>query len=420
MTLKSKLLDRRQFLATSVSAATLLASPAILQAKKSDTIKIGMPTILSGVVSILGESSRAGAQLMIDEFNKSGGLNGRPLELITRDSRAKPEEAVKAVRDLVNGEGCQIIIDAEASSGSFAVQEAIRELGVLCLHTVSEATPLSADPKLRVPTAFRSARQGIHDAIGGGAYAATISREKGLKRWATCSPDYAYGRTTTAEFMEFAKHFNGDIDVIGQVWPKLFQPDFTEVVTKILQLKPDAMYSALWGGDLVSFVDQSNLYALFGQMEAFAVNLGDYPVLTAVENLPEGIRSGSRYNKKIPDTPENSDFYDRYVEKNKVLPTNWSWENATAMSFIIEALKDVGSADNPLKLAESIKGRKIKSPFGVDGTLTMRSEDNTLVGYAVGYGITTKKEPFMKDFQTTAWDQIFELETKWKKRKGYL
>ena len=140
MTLKSKLLDRRQFLATSVSAATLLASPAILRAKTSDTIKIGMPTILSGVVSILGESSRAGAQLMIDEFNKSGGLNGRPLELITRDSRTKPEEAVKAVRDLVNGEGCKIIIDAEASSGSFAVQEAIRELGVLCLHTVSEAT----------------------------------------------------------------------------------------------------------------------------------------------------------------------------------------------------------------------------------------------------------------------------------------
>ena len=34
-------------------------------------------------------------------------------------------------------------------------------------------------------------RQGIHDAIGGGDYAARIAKAKGLKKWATCSPDYA-------------------------------------------------------------------------------------------------------------------------------------------------------------------------------------------------------------------------------------
>ncbi|WP_206539625.1 ABC transporter substrate-binding protein [Ruegeria sp. ANG-S4] len=399
-------------------ASVPLAAPGILKAQAADTIKVGMPTILSGVVSILGESSVAGAKLVFDEFNAQGGLDGREIELITRDSRAKPEEAAKTVRDLVNGEGCNIIIDAEASSGSFAVQEVIRGLGALCLHTVSEATPLSADPKLHVPTAFRSARQGIHDAIGGGAYAAEIAKEKGLKRWVTCSPDYAYGRTTTAEFMEYAQYFNGDIEVIGEAWPKLFQPDFTEVITRILQWKPDALYSALWGGDLVSFIDQANLYALFGQMETFSVNLGDYPVLKAVEQLPEGLRSGNRYNKSVPNTPENNAFYDAYVANSGSLPTNWSWENATGATFIVEALKEVGT-DDPNQLAEAIKGRTIQSPFGVDGTLTMRAEDNTLVGYAVGYGVTTPQEPFITDFHTSSWDQILELEAEWKKRQGF-
>lgn len=410
--------NRRQFLAGTAASAALLAAPGIVRADGGNTIRVGMPTILSGVVSILGESSVAGAKMVFDQFNENGGLNGRKIELITRDSRAKPEEAAKTVRDLVNGEGCNIIVGAEASSASFAIQEVIRGLDALCLHTVSEATPLSADPALHVPTSFRSARQGIHDAIGGGAYAAAIAKEKGLKRWATCSPDYAYGRTTTAEFMEYAKYFNGDIEVIGEAWPKLFQPDFTEVITRILQWRPDALYSALWGGDLVSFIDQANLYALFGQMETFSVNLGDYPVLTAVEQLPDGLRSGSRYNKAIPPTPENAAFYDAYVAKNGSLPTNWSWENAVAASFIVEALQDVGD-DNPAKLAEAIKGRTINSPFGVDGTLTMRAEDNTLVGYAVGYGITTPDEPFMKDFHTSSWAQILELEGEWKKRQGF-
>ncbi|WP_035261809.1 ABC transporter substrate-binding protein [Actibacterium mucosum] len=409
---------RRRFLKTGAATAMALSAPAILRAEGTGAIRVGMPTILSGVVSILGESSVAGAKLVFDEFNASGGLDGRKIELITRDSRAKPEEAAKAVRDLVNGDGCNIILDAEASSGSFAVQEVIKSIGALCLHTVSEATPLSADPALHAPTAFRSARQGIHDAIGGGAYAAAVAKEKGLKRWATCSPDYAYGRTTTAEFMEYAKYFNSDIEVIGQAWPKLFQPDYTEVITRILQWRPDALYSALWGGDLVSFIDQANLYALFDQTETFSVNLGDYPVLTAVEQLPNGMRSGSRYNKVVPNTPENNAFYDAYVAKFGTLPTNWSWENATAATFVIEALKDVGT-DDPVKLAEAIRGRTIASPFGVDGTLTMRAEDHTLTGYAVGYGVTTAEEPFMKDFHTSSWEQILELEADWKKRQGF-
>lgn len=410
--------SRRGFLAASAAMTATLGAPSILRAQGADTIRIGMPTILSGVVSILGESSVAGARSVFDKFNDEGGLDGRKIELITRDSRGKPEEAAKTVRDLVNGDGCNIIVDAEASSGSFAVQEVMRGLNAVCLHTVSEATPLSADPSLRVPMAFRSARQGIHDAIGGGAYAAAVAKEKGLKRWATCSPDYAYGRTTTAEFMEYTKYFNSDVEVLGEAWPKLFQPDFTEVITRILQWKPDALYSALWGGDLVSFIDQSNLYALFGQMETFAVNLGDYPVLTAVEQLPEGIRSGSRYNKVIPQSAENEAFYNDYVAKFDQFPTNWSWENAAAATFIVEALKEVGT-DDPVQLAEAIRGRTIQSPFGVDGTLTMRAEDNTLVGYAVGYGITTAEEPFMKDFHTSSWDQILELEADWKSRQGF-
>ncbi len=419
MTTKRFTSTRRQFLQTTAASGAVLASPSILSAQGADTIRIGMPTILSGVVSILGESSVAGAKMVFDKFNAEGGLGGRKIELITRDTRAKPEEAAKAVRDLVNGDGCNIIVGAEASSASFAIQEVMRGLDAVCLHTVSEATPLSADPKLRVPNSFRSARQGIHDAIGGGGYAAAVAKEKGLKRWATCSPDYAYGRTTTAEFMEYAKYFNGDIEVIGEAWPKLFQADFTEVITRILQWKPDALYSALWGGDLVSFIDQSNLYALLDQLETFSVNLGDYPVLTAVENLPSGLRSGSRYNKEIPDTAANDAFYDGYVAANGVLPTNWSWENATGATFIIEALKEVGT-DDPTKLAEAIRGRTIQSPFGVDGTLTMREEDSTLVGYAVGYGVTTAKEPYMKDFHTSSWAQILELEVEWKTRQGFL
>jgi branched-chain amino acid transport system substrate-binding protein len=85
----------------------------------------------------------------------------------------------------VTADGCEILIDAEASSGAFAVHEVARDLGVLVIHTCSETSSLTADPKLRTPMAFRCARQGVHDAIIGGAYAAKVAKEKNLRRWMT-------------------------------------------------------------------------------------------------------------------------------------------------------------------------------------------------------------------------------------------
>jgi branched-chain amino acid transport system substrate-binding protein len=324
------------------------------------------------------------------------------------------------VRELVNTDGCEILLDAEASSGAFAVQEVVRDLGVLCVHSNSETSSLTADPKLRVPTAFRCTRQGVHDSIVGGAHSAKVATAKKLTKWATCSPDYAYGRDTTAQFFEFLKHFKPDIEVISQGWPKLGQPDFTEVITKILQAKPQALYSALYAGDLSAFVNQGNIYALFGAMQVFAVNMGDQPVLTAVKSLPAGIQSATRYLPTFPDTPANHAWNDAYRKaNNNDYPTNWSWENSTAIRFIEAAVKKAGSTDGK-KAAEALRGLTIDSPFSTTGKVTMRAEDQTLVGYAIGWGTTIPQAPFVTDIEAGDWGLISELETEWKKQNHYI
>jgi branched-chain amino acid transport system substrate-binding protein len=411
---------RRGFMqgAAAIGASTL-AMPNIVAAQ-GKPIKIGMPSVFSGVFALLGQSSAAGARMEIDAVNAAGGINGRKLELITRDSKGKPDEATKVVRDLISSEGCEIILDAETSASAFAVQELIRELGVLCIHTNSETSSLTANPKIHAPTCFRSARQGIHDSIGGGQYAAGIVSKKNLFKFVTAAPDYAYGRDITTTFVEYAKVFEPRIEVIDQAWPKLFQPDFTEVVTKILQAKPQALYTALFAGDLVALIDQGLLYGLFDKIETFSVNLGDYGVLTQVKQLPPGLHSGTRYNRTVPNTPANEAFYAEYTKKNtdhKIC--NWSWENATGAKFMIEALKKTGGDTNGKKLAEIIKGMKIESPFGTNGTLTMRASDHTVIDYVVGYGVTVPKEPFIKDVFTANWGLILEHEADWKKRNGF-
>jgi branched-chain amino acid transport system substrate-binding protein len=407
---------RRTVLAGS---ASLLATPWIARAQ-SNPLKIGIQSIFSGPIALVGVSSRGAIQPEIDRINAAGGLLGRQIQPIYRDSKGQPQEAARVARELVNTDGCEILLNAEASSGAFAVQEVVRDLGVLCVHSNSETSSLTADPKLRVATAFRSARQGVHDAIVGGAHSAKVATDKKLARWATCSPDYAFGRDTTAQFVEFLKHFKPDVEVISQSWPKLGQPDFTEVITKILQAKPQALYSALYAGDLSAFVNQGNVYALFGVMQVFVPAMGDLPVLTTVKNLPAGIQSACRYLPAFPDTSDNAAWYAQYRKaNNNEYPTNWSWENATAVRFIEAAVKKAGSTDGK-NASAALEGLTIDSPFSTTGKVTMRAEDHTMIDYAIGWGTTVPQQPFVTGIEPGDWGQIIELETEWKKQHGYI
>jgi len=412
--------NRRRTLIKGAGAAAALAgigAPAIVRGQ-TKPIRIAMPTILSGRVATLGLSSRNAVTMEVERINAAGGLAGRPIEMVVRDSKGQPQEAARVARELVNSEGCEILLDAEASSGAFAVHEVARDLGVLCIHTNSETSALTADPRLHSPMVFRCARQGIHDSIVGGAYAAQVAREKKLTNWMTCSPDYAYGRDTTAEFLQYLKHFHKDVEITGEVWPKLFQPDYSEVITRLIQGKPQAIYSCLWGGDLSSFIDQGNIYAMFKDRQFFAVNMADYTVLTKVKNVPENLHSGTRYLRSFPNTAANNAWGDAYFKRFGEFPTNWSWQNASAMEFLAQAAAKAQSSD-PKKLAEALAGLTIDSPFGQNGKLTLRESDHTLVDYAAGWGVLTNKEPYMSKPVPGDWKQIAELEAEWKKSRGF-
>ena len=411
-------LGRRALLSASAAAATITGFPHIAGAQ-AKVIKVAFPTVLSGRVAVLGQSSRAAVQVAFKAVNAAGGINGRTLELVDRDSQGRPDLAAKNARDLINNDGCEIMIDAEPSSGSFAVHEVARDIPVLCLHTCSETSSLSADPKLKIATAFRCARQGIHDAVAGGVYAAKVAKARGLKRWMTASPDYAYGRDNTAEFLEFARKFEPSIEVVDQVWPKLFAPDYTESITKILSQKPQAMYTALWGGDLVAFVEQASLYNLPSTVSLFCAGLGDPPVIGAIKQLPEGLFSAYRYSRVYPESPDNTKFATEFNATMKYDPTNWAWQNYVAAGFVIEALKRTGGSTDGKKLAGEIAGMKLPTPLGVDGSITMRADDHTIIDYPVAWARSVKKAPFLEGFEPVPWSDILPFEAEWKKAKGY-
>ncbi len=274
---------RREFLKTSAAGAAALAvglRPGP-KAWAQPPIKIGFVSIFSGRVAMLGETGLKGAQLAADEYNAKGGVLGRKIEIIHRDSAGKIEEAVRVARDFAVKDKVDFLMDHSSSREAFAVREVSRDLKLLTMVTASETTDLTADPKIFTPYSFRAARFAIHDGVVSGYYAAKIAKAQGLTRWYTLSPDYAYGHDNTERFLDYLQKGNPEVKIVGKLWPKLFEPDYTPHITKLLADKPHAFYSCLWGGDLVAFIEQAMMYGLFEQSKFFGINIADYTVLKA-------------------------------------------------------------------------------------------------------------------------------------------
>ena len=387
----------------------------------AEPIKIGFVSIMSGRVAMLGEEGSKGAQLAIDEVNARGGVIGRTFQLLTRDSAGKIEEAVRIARDYVVRDKVDFIMDGSSSRESFAVKEVSRDLKKLTMITASETTANTADPKIRTPYSFRTARVAIHDCIVGGYFAGKVSKELGLKKWYSISPDYAYGHDNTNLFFEYLKKNYPDFELIGQQWPKIFNPDYTAHITKIMKDKPDAVYSCLWGGDITAFMEQASLYGLFTRMKFFGINIADPLVLGALKKgVPAGMYTGSRYNPTMPDTPANHAFGENFKKKYGTYPSNWSWQAYTAVLFLEAAVKKAGTTDNE-KVIKALEGLTIKAPCAQppSETVTMRAYDHQMIYYTIGWAKTISEPPYVTDRTYMAWDKILKEEAAYLKKMSW-
>lgn len=85
-----------------------------------ETIKIGFVGPLTGSLASIGESSLAGALLAVTEINESGGLLGKPIELIAEDDRCSAKGGVDAITKLIEVDKVLAVSGPDCSSSGSA------------------------------------------------------------------------------------------------------------------------------------------------------------------------------------------------------------------------------------------------------------------------------------------------------------
>src|SRR5476651_55396 len=224
----------RQVLGLMAAAAVSLP----LAAMAADPIKIGFPMPLSGPAAVYGVPVTKGAELAVQEINAKGGVLGRKLELLSRDSKANADEAVRLARELIIKNNVDFLSGTLTSAEAPAVSTIAKENKVVFVAPVAKTVKLTAPENLH-PYVFRVAS---NTEIEGHVAASMMAKWKDVKKIATIAPDYAYGRDAVAAFTKHLKELRPDIEIVDQQWPKLGEADFTPFITAQMSKKPEAVF----------------------------------------------------------------------------------------------------------------------------------------------------------------------------------
>jgi branched-chain amino acid transport system substrate-binding protein len=203
-------ITRRQALASAgaVALAGGLAKPAIAA---KEPIQVGYLPALTGPSSSTGIGINRGIQLAVKEINDAGGIDGRQIELITRDTQSDPTKAVNGAAELTRGQKVSVVFGPVNSGESLAVVPLLARTNTPQVHPCWVDS--LADPQ-KYPMCFRNGP--TNQQIGAAANRYVIEVLK-RKKVAVISDTTGYGTASVNAYVPMLKEKGADVVYQGNV-----------------------------------------------------------------------------------------------------------------------------------------------------------------------------------------------------------
>lgn len=351
--------------ALAVACSAMALSP--FGARAADNIKIGFPIPLSGPTAVYGKPVLAGAQLAVKEINDKGGVLGRKLELLSRDSKANADEAVRLARELIIKDSVDFLAGTLTSAEAPAVSTVAKENKIVFLAPASKSVILT-DEKHIHPYIFRVASNTDVEGLAGATEMATF---KDVKTVVTIAPDYAYGRDSISAFIKALKEKAPDMQVVDSQWPKLGEPDYTAFINAMLSKNPDAVYCSLFAGDFVTFAKEAAPLGLFKKISNRFVDGGEVGTPDEAQALGNDYPLGILANAYDPviwgggsEPPEHKKFVEDLKANTKAqYASGWSVMGYQMIEALAEGIKKAGSTKSDA-VSKALEGLTFDTPVG--------------------------------------------------------
>lgn len=341
-------------LRTAVAAglATLSLSTTVLA--NDEPIKIGMMLPFSGVYSALGDATRNGLKMALQENAKE--LHGRKIEFIEIDTEARPERAPEISSSLLNNSKADFVVGPVHSGVAMGMLKVLRGKDTVMIVPNAGAGPVTGP--LCAPNVFRTSFSSWQPSYPMGQ----VALDKGYKKVVTMSWNYGMGKESLDAFEESFSAGGGEI--VKKILVPFPKTEFQAYLSEIASINPDAVFVFFAGGGAVKFVKDYDALGLKGKIPLLGSGFLTEGTLEAQGAASEGVMTTLHYADSL-DNDINARFRTSYKEQFGKASDIYAVQGYDTGLMIASAVNRLGGdVSDQAALIKALEGTTVKSPRG--------------------------------------------------------
>jgi branched-chain amino acid transport system substrate-binding protein len=371
--------NRRTVLKTgaAMAGAFALGFPTIARSQ-TDKIKIGHLTPMTGFLGALGEYAVLGIRMAEEEINKSGGVMGRQLEVMSEDSVNPATAATKAQR-MLERDGATVLMGEISSASALTIAQVAARNKRLFMSIGARSDVLRGKNCNKYTFHIDIPNTVMVNAVG-----KALLRDNMVqgKKFVSLTADYVFGHDLLRAAKAFFAANQGNL--IGDELVATDVTDFSPYLLKIRQARPDVVCSNLAGNQVTNLIKQYAEFGLPYPIVGFNLNTAD------AWAAGEGNLSGTWptvWHHDL-DTPGSKAFVAAFTKKHGKPPENHAWIEYVSLKMMAQAMNETKSTDTEKLVDYFEKGAEFDILKARKGWF--RSWDHQLMQEAYPFSVKAK------------------------------
>ena len=310
-----------------------------LAAQAADPITLGLNYPRTGSYKEEGLAQMRGALLAIDEINQAGGVLGRPLQLISRNTASRPDKAIANV-DKMADEGVAMLFGGVSSAVAIAASKRAKERGLLYFGTLTYSNDTTGKDGHRYM--FRECNNAWMSARVLGQY---LNENMPGKTYFYITSDYTWGHTSESSL----RQATGTVDTskhqgVRTAFPGARLSDYRAALEKAANSGAEVLVLVLFGEDMVRAMRIADELGLNKKMQIAVPNLTLSMVELAGPDIMRGVLGTEPWTWRVPElegSERGKAFVRNFGERYQTHPSSSA---ASAYSIVYQGADAVSRA----------------------------------------------------------------------------
>jgi len=371
-----------------IAALAVFPLSSLASAPAGEPIKIGAVFAVTGPAANLGAPEEKTARMVVEEMNKSGGILGRRIELIVKDSGGSSEKAISFAKQLIDEEEVVAIIGPTTSGESLAIKDICQKSGVVlisCASAETITTPV-AQYIFKVPPKDNYVTEWIYKTMN----------DLKITRIGVVAANTGFGNGGKAQLEKYAAQYGITI-AISEVYDAN-ATDLTALLTKVNAAGVQAVVN--WSIEPAQAIVAKNMRQLKMTQKLFhSHGFANLKYVAAAGEAAEGVIfpcSRLVVADYLPDSHPQKKLLQKYNSDYKAAfkedASTFGGHAIDALTILKAAIESAKSTD-PAKIAAAIE--KIKGLSGTAGVFSFSAEDHNGLGMDSVVMVTVKNGKFV-------------------------